>query len=217
MVSLQVFLSDVPGFIIAGTAKDGYEAFRLLDSVKPEIIILDLQGGFLAGTDIVPLLVKKSPRSLVIYFTRKEDETSVRAALANGVNGYLLKFDDLNKFQECIKVLRSGGIYINQKIAAKLFRSFSEILRKHAKRNAAPYESKGISDPVPPTISRTELLVISHVAQGHSTREIAGELRLKEGTVRNYVSSAMQKAGLHSRTQITLYAMVNGLVPSGGR
>ncbi|MDR2094112.1 MAG: response regulator transcription factor [Treponema sp.] len=209
-VLLQKFLAGQPDFNIAGVGGEAYDACLMLNTIKPDIIILDLERGCFAGTDIIPLLKQKSPKTSIIYFTRKENETSIRKAIANGIDGYLLKFTDLDKLPYCIREIHGGCSYMSPKIASKVLKICSELINtlQPEKNGNDARESANI---LPSTISRTELHIFSCIARGCSTREIAQTLNLKPGTVRNYISSAMQKAGLHSRTQIAMYALNHGL------
>ncbi|MDR1901418.1 MAG: response regulator transcription factor [Treponema sp.] len=209
-ILLQKFLSGQPDLKIVGIGEEAYDACMMLNTIKPDIIILDLERGHFAGTEIIPLLKQKSPESSIIYFTHKEDEASIRRAIANGIAGYLLKFNDLDKLPYCIREIYRGFSYMSPKIASKVLKICSDLInhQNQGKKGGDLQESAEI---LPSTISKTELNIISYIAQGRSTREIAEILNLKLGTVRNYISSTMQKAGLRSRTQIAMYALHHGL------
>jgi DNA-binding NarL/FixJ family response regulator len=209
-IFLQKFLTTQPDFRIAGVGEDAYDACMMMNTVHPDTIILDVEKGYFAGTEIAPLLKQKSPKSSIIYFTRKEDETSIRKAIINGIDAYLLKFSDQDMLPYCIRKIREGFSYMSPRIANKVLKICSDLI-------SSPQPEKNDDDGqkstviLPATISRTELNIISYIAKGCSTKEIAEILNLKIGTVRNYISSAMQKAGLRNRTQIAMYALNHGL------
>jgi DNA-binding NarL/FixJ family response regulator len=203
-ISSMLFAQD--GFEIAGSGKDGYDALKLSARFRPDSIIMDLGKNNSEGPKLVPLIKSKSPATAVIFLSRRDDNEYVIRALSAGARGYLTKGTDMNKLAASVRTVYSGGYSISPHIIRRTFGMLSEL----AGYKNIPPPPKGRRS-VPANIKRTELQIMSFIAKGYSNKEIAETLRLTQGTVRNYLSSAMHKAGLQNRTQVAIYAITHGL------
>jgi DNA-binding NarL/FixJ family response regulator len=211
---ISSMLSAQKGIEIAGFGKDGYDTLKLSARIRPDIIIIDLGKHNSEGPELVPLIKRKSPATEVIFLSGRDDNENAAKALSAGALGYLVKQTDMDKLAASVKTVHNGGHFISPRIITRTFGMILELnKRRHTYRNIpAP---KNRSKSVPASINRTELQIMSFIAKGHSTKEIAENLRLKQGTVRNYLSSAMHKTGLQNRSQVVAYAITNGLIDTG--
>jgi DNA-binding NarL/FixJ family response regulator len=203
---IKSLLSLHEDFEIMGLGKDGYDALQLI-ACKPDIALLDVNLDYIDGVEIPPLLKRKSPATSVIILADGLNDYQICKALGNKVAGFLLKDPDMDRLEFILRDIYAGECYMNPRISARVIHIVSGFLRENQ-------ADKTFQDPVfsvPPDISKTELLIMSCVGEGRSNKEIAEHLSLKVGTVRNYISSAMHKAGLRNRTQIAIYALRNGL------
>jgi DNA-binding NarL/FixJ family response regulator len=207
-------LSAQKGFQIAGSGKDGYDALRLSARLRPDVIIMTLRKNNDEGPELVPLIKRKSPAAEVIFLSGLDDTEHTAKALSTGALGYLLKQSDMDKLAVSVRTVHNGGSFISPMIITRIFGMLSE---QNRYRNTGRPVSHPQNSPkkVPANIKRTELQIMSFIAKGHSTKEIAEKLRLKQGTVRNYLTSAMHKAGLKNRSQVTAYAITKGLTDTG--
>jgi DNA-binding NarL/FixJ family response regulator len=205
---LITLLTHHKDFEVQGVGKDGYDAFKLVTLYKPDIAIVDANLDFISGPDVAPLLKQQSPATLIVILTSQLDDKQISRALSNKIAGFILKDQDLDTLPLILKDICIGKYYMSPQISSRMFYIFSEILSKS--RPAHPVAQQAC--PLPPGISRTELQIISRIGKGQSEMEIAEHLDLKEGTVRNYISSAIHKTGLRDRTQVAIYALKNGLV-----
>jgi DNA-binding NarL/FixJ family response regulator len=212
-VCLRDYLSTQRDFKILGLGKDGYDALKLVNTCKPDIVLIDVYRDDINGMEITPLLRSKSPSTRTIILTSFEDEDHICKALSNRISGYLLRNADYERIAESIRTIYRGGIFYTPKIAAKVFALASEMVKRSAIPWRYPREEKIT---IPPTISEIELRIISLIGEGRSVKEIAENLNLKPGTIRNYISSAMHKAGLRNRSEIALYALKKGLIVLSG-
>ena len=114
----------------------------------------------------------------------------------------------MNRLAAILRGVHGGESYVNAQITARAFQILADFFRGK-NPDAQMRDENGHS--LLADFSRAELKVLRHIAKGCSSKEIAQNLGLKDGTVRNYISSLMQKAGLKNRTQIVLYAQQNGL------
>jgi DNA-binding NarL/FixJ family response regulator len=203
---ITAYLSTQKDFEILKTGKDGYEALRLVDTLKPDILLLDINLRYIDGVQVTSILRFRSPRTAIIILTTLEDDEYVLKAICNGASGYLLKSSALDGLAEGIRTVHTGGSFMTPRIAAKAFRLFSEIVKER------PREMYLFPKRKLPNISGIEFRITTGIVQGLSNREIAENLHLQEGTVRNYISSILQKTGLRNRTQVAIYAIKNGWI-----
>jgi DNA-binding NarL/FixJ family response regulator len=204
-------LSTQKGFEISGSGKDGYDALKLATEHRPHIIIMDLRDDDIGGPDLVPLIKRKSPTTAVIFLSGYDDDVYAGKALSSGASGYLVKKTDMDKLADSVRTVHSGGYFINTPICIRIFGRFSKEAKHQKFYPAAGQEKKPRQRPIPSTINQTELDIMALIGKGHTNKEVAAKLNLKPGTVRNYLSSAMHKAGLKSRTQVAIFAIKHGL------
>ncbi|MDR1239304.1 MAG: response regulator transcription factor [Treponema sp.] len=204
-------LSAQKEFEVSGSGKDGYDALKLAVECRPHIIIMDLRSDSMGGPELVPLIKRKSPATAVIILSGYEDDEYAGKALSSGASGYLVKKTDMNKLADSVRTVYNGGYFINTPAVVRIFGRLSgETEYKNVYRTAGQSKKQPIQ-PVPTNLNQTELKIMAFIGKGYNSKEIAASLRLKPGTVRNYLSSAMHKAGLKSRTQVAIFAIENGL------
>jgi two-component system NarL family response regulator/two-component system response regulator DegU len=201
-------LSHLEDFEVQGLGKDGYEAIRLVTSFKPDIAILGINLDIINGLDVLPLLNRQSPATLVVIMASKLDDNQISKAMSNKIAGFLLKDQDFDKLPVVLRDICFGKYYMNPQVSTRLFYILPKLSGKGRQAN---FISKQVY-PLPADISKTELQIISCIGEGRSNQEIAVYLNLTAGTVRNYVSSAIHKTSVKDRTQLAIYALRNGLV-----
>ncbi|MDR1288091.1 MAG: response regulator transcription factor [Treponema sp.] len=200
------------GIQISAFGRDEYDALRLVDQKKPDAALISIDGEG-EGADLVPLLKRRSPHTAIIMYTPRGREEAVWEAVSAGVSGYLVKPDDRDRLPEMIKIACFGGCYISPNILGQTRAYITDLI--HYRRCVKTPPGGGGAPSIPSGISNTELRVMGCIGRAQSNKEIAEQLQLTQGTVRNYVSSAMKKAGLQNRTQIAIYALKNGLTKIG--
>jgi DNA-binding NarL/FixJ family response regulator len=194
--STKKTLSAQRDFDIVATGKDGYDAIRLADSHKPDMLLLDINLSYLDGVKTASILSHRYPRMTVIILTRLDDTRHIQNAINNGVSGYLLKNRGMEKLADVIRVIHGNGCLVFPRSAAGFVRR--ESLLK-ADRH------------FPFKLSRIELQIIRHIGTGLENQEIAEKMRLKMGTIRNHISVILQKTTLRNRTQLAIFAVQHGL------
>jgi DNA-binding NarL/FixJ family response regulator len=199
----ELVLSGQRDFAVVGTGRDGYDAFKLVESSKPDILLLDINLSYIDGLKASSILKCQFPRMGVIILTRLDNDKHVIYAMSNGVSGYLLKNRDMEHLAGIIRVIHEGGSLLSPHIAARLFPQVSQIAWG---KRPLPKDL-----PFPPHLSRTEVKIINLVGRGLENQEIAEKLRLKIGTVRNHISVILQKTSLKNRTQLAVLAAEYGL------
>ena len=185
MLSLE---SDID---VVAEAGDGQEAIRLARLSRPDVVLMDLQMPRLGGVAATRAILADSPTTRVIVLTTFDADEMVFDAIGVGAAAYLLKDADESDILASIR----GQSRLSPPIAEKLM---NEVRRTH---RAAPPAGETI--PAEPLTDR-EHSILALVSAGCSNKEIANELKLAEGTVKNYVSRIMDKTGARSRTELAV-------------
>lgn len=205
--SLRILLSTQEDFEVVGIGSDGYEALKLVDTMHPDVLLLDIRMPIMDGVEATSILKVRSPQTSIIILTTFDDDEYVLNAIRNGASGYLLKSAAMDELAKAIRTVYEGGSLMTPEIATKAFRMFSEI----AKNNEKSRNNNKASLEFPINLNKTELEIITQIGKGLSNKEIAKVLDLKEGTVRNYISDILQKTGLRDRTQVAIFAVRHNL------
>jgi DNA-binding NarL/FixJ family response regulator len=193
--ALHTLLSVQPGIEVVGEAGDGEEALRLIAQLQPDVVLMDLQMPVLDGAAATRRLQAEQSPCRVIVLTTFDDDEYVFEGLRAGAIGYLLKDTPAKKLVEAIEAAAKGETFLQPSIASKVV---AEVTRHSPP--TAPAESL-----IEPLTSR-ELDILRLLARGLSNHEIAEELVITEGTVKNHVTNILGKLGVRDRTQAALKA-----------
>jgi DNA-binding NarL/FixJ family response regulator len=189
-------LSTQGDFEVVATGKDGYDALRLTDHYRPDMLLLDINLSYLDGVKTASVLSARHPYMAIIILTRLDDARYMRKAIDSGVSGYLFKDKDREKLSDVIRVIHGSGCLIFPRSVVE-FAQGEQSLKK--------------SRHFPLNLSRMELQLIRYIGRGLENQEIADKMRLKTGTIRNHVSVILQKTALRNRTELAVFAVRNGL------
>ena len=199
---------------LLASGRDGYDALKLIDKLKPDIVILDNHLEFIKGEQISPVLKRYSPYTSVIFLVARISDHQLFRAAANEVSGFVHKETDLNILPKIVKWVHKGSSFISPALAGKVLNLLSMANPENFdKQSSAASKSKSKraakqNSEAPPEenltgiLSRMELKILAYVGEGLPSTEIATKLDLTVGTVRNYISSVMRKTGLHNRSQL---------------
>ena len=189
---------------ILGLGKDNYDAISLVKKFKPDILLLDTEPEIDNKTEISCILKRYSPKTAIVIICARVRDSIIYEMAKGTITGYLLKDSDMSHLIMILREIYRGVPYINYQITVRMF----QILAKYD-REKAVFSNKTRITKKNFTLAKftdTEFLIFKYISEGYSVREAAKFLCLKEGTVRNYISSIMQKTGSKTRTQIVLYA-----------
>lgn len=168
------------------------EAIQLYRESQPDIALLDIRMGERTGLDALDEILAIDPQAKVIFLTTFLDDEYIIKAISKGSKGYLLK----SEFENIIPALRAvgaGQIVYEAKVVEKI----PSLLQS------------GVISGVSADLTEKEIEIIAKVAEGFNNREIATLLYLSEGTIRNYISSILDKLELRDRTQLAIYYLKN--------
>lgn len=200
---LRALLKGEVGLELVGEASGGEEAIRLVESLHPDILILDMSMPDLDGIQVTRRIQTTAPEVRILILTIHEDEALLREAIRAGAAGYILKHAAEEELISAINMVQVGDIYVHP----KLVRSLLAAPQKLSPANPQPDE----------LLTPRELDVLNCIVQGYTNRQIAEELTLSIRTVEGYRANMMEKLGLHSRAALVRYAREHGLLDSGTR
>lgn len=199
---LRTLLELESDFAVAGEAGDGAAALEAYEASTPDIVLMDIRMPGMDGVEATRRLRARHPGARVIILTTFDDEAYVFDGLRAGAQGYLLKDLSGDELATAIRTVMAGGALIEPSVARKVFAEFARLAPA-----ARPLDA-GLAEP----LTEREREVLRGVAEGLSNREIGQKLFLTEGTVKNYVTSVLQKIGARDRTQAALRAKELGLL-----
>ena len=208
---LRTVLELEPGFEVVGEAADGAEAVQLAERLRPDIVLMDIQMPRQNGVQATAAITARDLPSRVIILTTFDYEDYVFDAIKAGAMGYLLKDTPAADLAATIRRVYAGEAFIQPKVATKLLMEFG---RRGASGQRPPeHEGEvGEDEAAPEDLSQREVDVLRLLAHGASNREIAEQLVLAEGTVKNYVSNILMKLHAANRTQAANLARERGLI-----
>jgi len=200
--SIIASLANLSNLIITDAITDETDAIIKTDRLKPNIIILDLQLSAEYGSNIVRIIRRRSPSTAIMVLSEKKDDDFICSALKSGVSGVLLKDEDMYKLELIVRLILSGGKYVSASIIDKVFNTVSLI-------NQFPGQFMEVNHPI---FSPAERCIITDLAKGFSDDEIAEDLHLSKGSIRNIITAIRRKTKMKSRIGIVVFSLVYGLI-----
>lgn len=195
---LRAILSTAPQIEVVGVAHDGAEALRAIPDAQPDLVLMDLKMPGMNGIHATRAIREQFPHIRVLVLTTYDGDQWVMDAIRSGADGYLLKDTKRDGILAAIEGTVGGDTHVDPKIAHKLF---------DAVRGSTARDSSVIK-----VLNERERAILNLIAHGRTNAEIADRLALAEGTVRNYVSSILEKLDVNDRTQAAAIAWRYGLV-----
>ncbi len=194
---LARLLEEDPRVEVVDQASDGLEAVELAASLRPDVILMDLQMPNLNGAEAARRIIAERPDIKVLALTCFETEGVVLEAMRAGVSGYMLKDAPPEALVSSILAATAGGYVIAGPVAKRLIDSFTAV-----ETQGELFEG----------LSAREIQIVKLIASGLVNKQIARRLQVSEKTVRNHISNVYQKLGVMNRSQVALYAVRKGLV-----
>lgn len=185
---MRIILSVDEEFQVLGCAKNGKEALELAIKEKADVILMDIQMPEMDGIEATKEIVRRKLGKVLILTTFDDDEL-VEKALKNGADGYLIKNHTPDQLKQMIKSVFHGVNIIDEKVFSK----FTDMGIK----SSSNFDSS--------IFTTRELDIILAISEGLSNKEIAEKLFISEGTVKNHISTILEKGGLSHRTQVAVY------------
>ncbi|HEX2986528.1 MAG TPA: response regulator transcription factor [Caproiciproducens sp.] len=187
--SLKTILESDDEIEVVGTGNSGKEAITLYDSLKPDVLLMDIRMDGMTGIEVAEVLLQRDPAAKILFLTTFSDDEYIVRALQIGAKGYILK-QNFESIVPSVKTVFIGQRVFGDEIVTKIPSMISE-------GNKTDFGRFGLSE--------KEIEILSQVANGLSNKEISETLFLSEGTVRNYISVILEKLKLRDRTQLAIF------------
>jgi DNA-binding NarL/FixJ family response regulator len=210
---LKLIINGQPDMTVVGEAGDGEEALRLAYELQPDIVLMDIKMPRMNGIQATRRLTQELRNTRVIILTTYDVDGWVFDGIRAGAKGYLLKDTSSERLQDVIRSVHRGESQIDPAVAGKVMDEFRRLSEPNAleplPRAAQPNQPNQADAQDSVTIEKLterEAEILQLVAEGKNNRDIAAQLFLSEGTVRNYVSTIMDKLHANDRTQMVVKA-----------
>lgn len=181
---------------VVGEAEDGQSGLKAFEELTPDVVLMDIRMPGMDGVEATRRMIGRWPEARVIILTTFDDDEYIFEGLRAGALGYLLKDVSGSELAEAIRKVAAGGALIEPSVARKVIAEFARL----------EPATRSVNVGLPEPLSEREIEILKLLAQGLSNKEIAKQLFLAEGTVKNYVSNVLSKLGVNDRTQAALRA-----------
>ncbi|MGN0592905.1 MAG: response regulator [Ruminococcus sp.] len=188
-LSLKTILENTENITVLAIGENGQDAIRLYDTYHPDVLLMDIRMGGMTGIEAGEIILQKHKDARILYLTTFSDDEYIVKALNMGAKGYILK-QDFEGIAPALETVMRGQRVFGEEVITRL----PKLMKNETHFNCLEHH-----------ISQKEKEIIIQVAAGLSNREIAAELFLSEGTVRNYISGILEKLELRDRTQLAVF------------
>ena len=199
---LKLLLGAEEDIEIVGTANNGKKAYDLCRIRKPDLVLMDIQMPEVNGVEATAMIKKDFPQTKIIVLTTFNDDEYIYDALKNGASGYMLKDASPKEILEAVRTVYNGGALIQSEVAVKVIDQFSQLAKDTGGKHI---------DPNVGLLTDREVEICRLIAEGKNNKEIADELYLSQGTVKNYITKMLLKLDLRDRTQLAIFTIKNNL------
>ena len=194
---LKLLIDSQPDMDVVGEAADGDDVLEQAQTLKPDIIVMDISMPGMNGLIATRTLKRAQPDASIVALTRHDDETYLDELLRAGASGYVLKQSAPLEFLQAIRAVAAGGIYLDPAMTSRVA---DGLLARHAEVVSQPRA----------TLTERESEVLRLIAIGHGNKEIAAQLTISVKTVEVHKANAMRKLGLTGRVDIIRYGVLQG-------
>lgn len=200
----RAILDAEPDFTVVGEAGDGLEAVRLVDVLRPGVLVLDLMMPGLNGFEVLRRVIRQVPETRCVVLSMHNDEAYVIEALRSGAHAYILKDSGAKELKAAVRAVVAGKRYLGPPLSRRSIERYLEAAAGEPAW-ARPYTS----------LTSREREVFQLTVEGLTSREVADRLSISPRTVEKHRSNLMSKLGLHTQAELIRYAMQRG--PAAGR
>lgn len=191
--SLKIILESDPDIEVAALGYNGQMAVELYDSLKPDILLMDIRMDIMTGLQAAEIILNKHKDAKILFLTTFLDDEYIIKALHIGSKGYLLK-QNFESIIPCLKAVQMNQTVFGDEIITKI----PSLITDNNKHKFSAFD-----------INEKEFDIVVQVANGLNNKEIAEKLYLSEGTIRNYISVILEKLNLRDRTQLAVFYYKN--------
>ena len=197
-LGLKSLLERHPQFEVVGEASSARDALEQVAALEPDVVVMDIRLPGTSGIEACEQIVDNHPDTKVIMLTSYAEDEMLFSAIRAGASGYVLKQIASEELVKAIEAVGRGEALLDPAVTQRVFQ---EVRRAVKEEEASAFQH----------LSQQEKHVLLLVSEGKTNREIAKNLFLGEGTVRNYVSSILSKLGVNNRAEAAAYAVEHSL------
>lgn len=201
---LKLLLSREPDIEVVGLAGHGLEAIRLVESLQPDVLLLDIRMPELDGVETIRRLKDMGETVNIIILTTFDDDRYIHEGMSLGAKGYLLKDATPSQIAEAIRVVAGGSLVMTPAVTARLFQPHEGGASGEHSSQARVAQTEACLEACFKDLTERERDIVALIAEGKSNLEISETLFLTEGTVKNHISRILSKCGLRDRTQLAV-------------
>jgi DNA-binding NarL/FixJ family response regulator len=194
---LRALLESHAGWEVCAEAVDGWDAIRKVEELKPDLVALDIGMPNLNGLEAARQMLRGNARAKILFLTVYETEQAAKTALQIGAKGLILKSDAARELVSAVEAIQRNGTYFTPRMTQPAINSDLRGNRRSLDKNA---------------LTARESQVIQLLAEGKSNKEVASLLDLSVKTAETHRSNIMSKLGLHSVSELVMYAVRNNIV-----
>ncbi|MCL2042853.1 MAG: response regulator transcription factor [Treponema sp.] len=202
--NLITILAKQTDFRVTGVDPDGYILLMTVKKHQPDIIIMDYNTGGSCSTDLAPLIKRNSPSTGLIVIYSRDEYKNAGLAFRAGISGFLQKQGDIKSLASSVRCVYHGGLYVSRSIINHAVHWLEKTTRTKAIPEVSYYSHDSIMDNY---FSFTDLQIFFGILLGNTDKEIAKNINMCEGAVRNCINRVKCKTGLHNRTQMAVLAL----------
>lgn len=194
-IALKTIIESEDDMKVVASGYSYEDAISLFEKHSPDICLFDIQIGEKNGIDAMKYIKNKNPHAKIIFLTTFLDENYIKDAINLGSQGYILK-DDFESICPAIRAVNAGQVVFGSKVIENIGR-IKDVTTNDSKNtsNSRNFDS----------LSNRELEILELISQGLNNKEISDKIFLSEGTIRNYISSMLEKLNLRDRTQLAIF------------
>ena len=198
---LRVLLEAEPDLSVVGEAADGLEVAKLVERLKPNVLVLDLMMPSLNGLEVTRHVRQRFTETRVVMLSMYANEAYVLQALRNGADGYVVKDATATELVRAVREAAAGRRYLSPPLSERAIEAY---LEKTQTGTLDLYQS----------LTTREREVLHLAAEGSSNPQIAARLVISPRTAETHRANLMRKLGLNTQTDLIRYAMQRGIVPT---
>ncbi len=197
---IRMILAREPDLEVVGEAADGHEALHLVETLHPDVVVMDLSMPGMGGIEATQQLKTRHPETAVLALTMHEDESYVFRLLRAGALGYVLKRAAAHDLVQAVRAAARGESFLYPSVAQKVLADYL----KRVETGEAREHYDGLTD--------REKEILTLIAQGLNNHAIADKLFVSIKTVQTHRAHILEKLHLHDRTELVRYAIRKGLI-----
>jgi DNA-binding NarL/FixJ family response regulator len=201
---LRSLLSLESDIVVVGEAADGRQAVELVQSLSPDIVLMDVRMPHMDGLQALRRIKAVAPKVSVIMVTLYDDPNYLLEAVSAGAAGYILKDATRQELIRAVRLIAEGGAIIAPTMMPDLLHQMERMM--------AAQGSPFLADALQDTLTEREIEVLRLIAEGCTNQEIASVLIISPTTVKTHVQNILQKLNVSDRTQAAVYAVRSGLI-----